>query len=84
MNKIKISIVDARQSKKPSIPLVIWRAVATAAILFGPGLLANSAAMQWAGFVVLLCFLLLVLIGYNNERLTISEARKRLDKLEQS
>lgn len=53
-------------------------------VLIGIGVFADSAAMQWAGFVVWT----LVIVGVvtsaskKNNALTIEQARKRLDELE--
>ena len=52
--------------------------------LIGLGVFVDSAAMQWAGFVV--AFLGLIGMAANAEKrnkgLTIADARKRLDELE--
>jgi hypothetical protein len=76
--KIDLNVTHARN----------WRYTAVFyALLFGLiglGVFVDSAAMQWAGFVV--AFLALVGMAATAEKrnkgLTIAEARKRLDELE--
>ncbi len=81
MSDLKISIIDYRQSKKPPAFKSLAMVCVVAAMFFGPGLLAGSAAMQWAGFAVLVILGLITLAGLDRERLTIEEARARLDAL---
>ncbi|MEX0303352.1 MAG: hypothetical protein AB3N24_13115 [Leisingera sp.] len=51
-------------------------------VLIGIGALLESAAMQWAGFL-LTCFLALaVAFRANKDRLTIDQARDRLNEIE--
>ncbi|WHP66918.1 hypothetical protein [Phaeobacter inhibens] len=38
--------------------------------------------MQWTGFVVILGGMLIALLGGTNEKLTIKQARLRLDEIE--
>lgn len=84
MDTMKITIIDARQSRRPSM----WRGVAITlampTVFFGPGILTGSGAMQWAGFVLFMCLagLTAIVIAENRKRLTISEARQKLDELE--
>lgn len=52
------------------------------AVLFGPGLLADSPAMQWAGFFLLIVYLFLTFLVFVADTLTIEEARAKLDELE--
>lgn len=51
------------------------------AILFIPGLLANSAAMQWAAFVVLLFMMLLLSVVLMADTMTLDEAQDELNRL---
>lgn len=53
------------------------------ACVFGPGLLADSAAMQWAGFVLYaaLSFAVLVYAIHNHKLMTLTEAQAKLDKI---
>lgn len=79
--EITLSIRDDRYKHVP-LWLAILRWTAFAAILFGPGLLADSAAMQWSGFLILIAGFFAEMIKSTREKLTIDEARKRLDELE--
>lgn len=81
MSDIRIRISDDRKQRP------LWQRFLTGgafvAVIFGPGLLADSAAMQWAGFVFLIAMLLLLPFSADYKSMTISEARKRLDELEE-
>lgn len=82
---LDIHIVDARQAKRPHLAVRMFHAAFLVAILFGPGLAADSAAMQWAGFVLLILLLAGMAAAQASKRsprLTIAEARAHLDKLE--
>lgn len=79
--KIAIIIRDARGSAGAKVK-GIFAAVGIAAVFFGPGILADSAAMQWAGFVLLIALIGVVIMAWDHPRLTIAEARKKLDELE--
>lgn len=52
--------------------------------LIGLGVIVDSAAMQWAAFIVWILFLVGVAgrIMKVNDNLTIDQARKRLDEIE--
>ena len=78
----QIVIVDQRQSRTGGELVKLVRAVALFAVLFVPGILADSAAMQWAGFVILLTFCLMALASYASPKMTIPEARQKLRDLE--
>lgn len=78
----EIRIVDARQSKEPTRAKAFIMTALFFAALFGPGVLADSAAMQWAGFVVLLVMIFLMMVAWNAKKMTIEEAREELNKLE--
>ncbi len=77
-----IRIVDARQSKHPNF----WRVLAIWAVVpgsvFWPGLITGSAAMQWAGFVLLMVFTMLAIGRWFDEYKTPTEARKRIEEIE--
>lgn len=81
MNKeLRIEIIDGRG--KPPVWLAVFRVLCIASALFGPGLLIGSAAMQWAGFVVLIVFLMLALNSLSNkEWLTLDQAKRKLDEM---
>ena len=53
-------------------------------VVIGIGVFANSAAMQWAGFVMLLLLLFFVAMKINekDQGLTFDQARARIDELE--
>lgn len=53
-----------------------------AVALIGTGWFLGSTAMQWVGFLVLAIMALMV-VSKDNRGLTIEEARKRLDEIEQ-
>lgn len=62
------------------------RSIFTACIqvaVIGIGIVTESAAMQWAGFIVLILMALAIAIisAKKDEGLTISEARERLNEL---
>jgi hypothetical protein len=77
-----IRIVDNRTSKRRAF----WKQIALITALplsvFVPGLLADSAAMQWTGFGLFIVCGGMALDVINDQYLDISEARKRLDELE--
>jgi len=79
---VRIHITSAGKSSQPFLMMILKSAV-FAAILFGPGIFLGSAAMQWAGFVVLLFLCFCGLVAFSGaEGMTITEARKKLDELE--
>jgi len=51
------------------------------AILFVPGLLFQSAAMQWTGFAVILFLLGVFIFMLDTTPLTIDEAIEELEKM---
>ena len=75
-------IIDARQSKRQSL----WRTAVLLTCgpgaLFWPGLLAGSAPMQWAGFALLMVFVVMLFIASTAVSVTIEEARRKLDAME--
>lgn len=79
----RIIIVDRSWKVRP-----LWRRVLSwvllVSIVFGPGLLADSAAMQWAGFVLMLFVMGCIAVdeARKSETMTIAEARSVLDELE--
>ncbi len=80
----KIRIIDSRQKTKG---VVKWIQTSGAlallsGILFGPGILVDSAAMQWAGFCLFLLLCTFAANAWNDMPMTIDEARKKLDELE--
>ncbi|AZV77879.1 hypothetical protein EBB79_08210 [Parasedimentitalea marina] len=81
MDSLNIKVIDHRHKHVP-MWLVILQWLILVAILFGPGVLVDSTAMQWAGFIVFLAGAFLCLLGSTNEKLTIEQARTRLDELE--
>lgn len=76
------TITIFREGKRnPAKAPMTW-AFITAVI--GTGALMDSAAMQWLGFVVII-FVALAAAAHEtrkNSRLTIAEARRRLDEIE--
>lgn len=65
-------------------PLQTVSSTALTVLVIGVGVVADSAAMQWAGFVSLLLTVigLSVIKSKKDDCLTIDEARKRLDEIE--
>ena len=61
----------------------VWSASTMVAVI-GIGVAVDSAAMQWAGFLVLMLTALAVGIvkAAKNDGLTIDQARARLDEIE--
>lgn len=78
--EVKIWIKDNRDMP-PFWQRIAQVCIATA-ILFGPGILADSAAMQWAGFLLFLAALAMALFGKDFEAMTISKAKERLAEIE--
>lgn len=77
---IRIHIESPDRKRQPFWLSVVKSAV-FAAVLFGPGLVADSAAMQWAGFAVMLTYCFVALVAASAEGMTIDEARKKLDEM---
>jgi len=71
--------------RKTPLDSVIRDASTAAGILciIGVGVYFQSAAMQWAGFVLVFCHLLLAGTGVKPRTLTIAEARAYLDEIEE-
>ncbi|MBC7155749.1 MAG: hypothetical protein H5U19_14320 [Rhodobacteraceae bacterium] len=62
-----------------------WRMLMTVSAqigVIGVGVLVDSAAMQWAGFVVLSLMLAELAIGADPRGLSIGEARREIDRIE--
>lgn len=60
-----------------------FRAILVPTVLIGMGVLLDSSAMQWMGFVVTILTALGIALGKMRiEGMTIEEARKRLDEIE--
>lgn len=76
---IYIHIIDHRSS-------TLWRnrmwSTLTPVVLIGIGALLGSEPMQWFGFIFTLFLALSVAVKAKSERLTIPEARERLNELE--
>lgn len=73
------------KSPRSKSPWVTWlKMVVSTMTVFGPGLLLDSAAMQWAGF----CILTIGVIAFATQdarkttNLTINQARAYLNELE--
>ena len=79
------------QDKRPSFArfLFMWGATCAvpAIVLFAPGVIVNSPAMQWAGFIVVLfcmcCFLGALIWLLSSDWMTIEEAKQKLVEIEQ-
>lgn len=79
-----IRIVDARQSKRPTIIYPILFLICGPGALMWPGALMDNAAMQWAGFILFLVFLAMFIGRWLDEFVTPDEARKKIDEIEKS
>jgi uncharacterized membrane protein len=76
-----ILIVDDSHKQAPvGLSLLRWAGFVLA--VFGPGILADSAAMQWAGFAIMILFGFGAVAKYAGKKMTVSEARVLLDKIE--
>lgn len=82
MKNVRIKIVADSNQKRQPLWRPLCRSLAFTMTLFGPGLIFDSAAMQWAGFVVLLALAGMTVVQAETEWLTIDQARRRLDGLE--
>lgn len=83
------------KAKKPEPEIILiretetlWKSILSDAVSFaavvgiiGIGALLQSGAMQWAGFIMLVLAVTGRIIG-KTKRLTIAEARARLDEIE--
>lgn len=76
---LKIKIVDSR-NKFSNIKVVAWSLFFFAAV-FGPGVLVQSEAMQWAGFCIVAAMVLYVLRSLNGEEMTVDQAQKAIQEL---
>ncbi|AHD09984.1 hypothetical protein PhaeoP75_02278 [Phaeobacter gallaeciensis] len=81
MAPLTFRIIDSRHKHVP-LWLGVLRWSIFASIVFAPGLLVESDAMQWAGFVVILGGVQIAVLGSTSEELTIEQARLRLDEIE--
>lgn len=80
---ITVRIVDRRKQKITSVLYSAACFLLVLFVLFGAGIIFDSAPIQWAGFIIFLLFVALFVSLLNSSFLTIEEARKRLDELEQ-
>lgn len=68
-------------------PLKSWlvdaSTFAMVAGMIGLGWLFDSAAMQWLAFVVIAIMAITVAVGKSDRKMTVAQARKRLDEIEQ-
>lgn len=75
-------IIDETHTGKPSF----WRQLVIIllfpGVFFGPGILVDSNAMQWAGFVVFMILIALCAAAWFQDFLTPAEARRAIDKIE--
>lgn len=81
-------IILTRTPMKPAWRFAIAPACQIAVI--GVGVMADSAAMQWAGFWGLLFIVAIIILEgvtatiENDKRMTVDEARARLDEIERT
>lgn len=78
MTKIEISTNSRFSWRRTALGLVVQ------VVPISFGILTGSAAMQWAGFVFTMLFMVAVVtvMVKQNTGLTVAEARKRLDEIE--
>ncbi|MEQ8292510.1 MAG: hypothetical protein RIA08_09910 [Roseovarius sp.] len=79
-----IRIIDNTHKGKPSIWRQTGQVLLLSGILFGPGILADSTAMQWAGFALFLVLALFCLDAWNDSFLTPDKARQKIDEIEKA
>lgn len=65
-------------------PISMLRMTSFIGAVFAPGILLDSQAMQWLGFLMcIICAIGFAIdIQRQNQRLSIDQARKRLDEIE--
>lgn len=78
MTEHKITIATNPKFKPISFILTIAAQLG----IIGVGIIADSAAMQWAGFIALALLVIAVAAQDKNRSLTFEEARKKIDRLE--
>lgn len=77
-------IINA-QTKDPylvRLAKVVFSIATICAVFFGPGVLLDSAALQWTAAVVFWILVILALVAFHSSDLTIDEARAKLDEIE--
>lgn len=76
-------VLISDQRSRPSYTKAFIGQVLLLSMLFGPGLLFDSPAMQWAGFMFLLLIGVSWIIALHSESkfLTIEEAKEKLNEL---
>lgn len=78
--KENISIITGQK-----IPLLhrVMTPIILIAVLFGPGLVFDSSAMQWAGFIILIFFAFGVMVNMVEARkeMSLDEAEARLREI---
>jgi uncharacterized membrane protein len=80
-DKKTIRIIDHRKNMVAKRVAGLVYAALIASVLFGPGLLVGSAAMQWAGFVILMVLICGVIAAADHDRMTVDEAINKLQKM---
>jgi predicted cation transporter len=84
----------ATPDKKPAPTIIVVHETLTQSVIsdivtfvmvvsiIGIGWLMNSSAMQWAGFTMFAVMTIASVTNKTKNRMTIAEARKKLDELE--
>lgn len=78
-----IRIVDVRQNAVVRAAKGMTFMAVILAVCMGPGLLFDSDAMQWAGFVLVQVFAVMMLSQVGRNDMTIEEAQTYLAKLKE-
>ncbi len=81
-NIIRIRIVDQRPGFTAQLAKTVAAIATMVGVFWGPGLLLDSAAMQWAGFIAFWGLVAFAVSRWNDLSMTIQEARAKLDELE--
>lgn len=79
MSEQKVILLQERWTKSTARDVF---SVVCAFVLIGPGLLMESAAMQWAGFLMLIVIVFSRAAGLRKKyTMTVAEARAELDRI---
>lgn len=84
-NVVQIVLTDARETVVQSVIKDTFTFIMVVGIL-SVGVATNSSAMQWVGFIML-AFLFIakcISVIHGTKKLTIEQARKKLDEMERS
>ncbi|RWR28836.1 hypothetical protein D2T31_12040 [Sinirhodobacter populi] len=78
---IRIKITSGDRTEKPPFWKGVRNGLVFFGMLFGPGIIADSPAMQWAGFSILVMIFALALIHEATSWMTVEEAEKKIAEI---